>query len=205
MGQGNTQTFAMFEVHSQPFVCLSAISSFLPPSQVVSWNLAVDWYKERGNNNVWDCSNKRFILAKNAQIFREIRNKLTSTDWEKEFHSVGFFIDFGLCQYKKNGLVLFQLAHLSRTSIVPPSCKQHWHRRHLGNNMRTLDNHERTTYELFTKAVVCSTFFRHGIDRFKRQQPFWEMASTVYEREICGKDRVVYLKGRYWSRWLLFL
>ena len=98
-------TFAMFEVHSQPFVCLWAISPtycqplwkparFLPPSQVVSWHLAVDWYKEWGNNNVWGCSNKRFILAKNARIFREIRNKLTATDWKKEFHSVGLFTDF---------------------------------------------------------------------------------------------------------------
>ena len=68
---------------------------FLPPSQVVPLLLAVEWYKKRGNNSIWDCSNKRFILDKNAGTFWEIQNKLTATDWKKKFHPVGFFIDFG--------------------------------------------------------------------------------------------------------------
>ena len=68
---------------------------FLPPSQVVPLLLAVEWYKKRGNNSIWDCSKNRFILDKNAGTFWEIQNKLTATDWKKKFHPVGFFIDFG--------------------------------------------------------------------------------------------------------------
>ena len=94
--------------------------------QVVPWLLAVEWYKKRRNNNIWDCSNKRFILAKNAGIFWEIQNKLTATDWKKKFHPVGFFIDFGFVSALEEWAGS-PLAHLSRTWIVPPSSKQHWH------------------------------------------------------------------------------
>ena len=82
--------------------------------------------------------------------------------------------------------------------------------RHLVNNTaRKWRPSVPTAYELFTRAVVCLASFRNGIDHFKWQRPFWEMASsvsngndrsdkwhrpfqmatTVYEREICDGDQ----------------
>ena len=90
--------------------------------QVVPWLLAVEWYKKRGNNNIWDCSNKRFILAKNAGIFWEIQNKLTATDWKKKFHPVGFFIDFGfvsvLEEWAGSGSAGLPLTHVDCSTIL---------------------------------------------------------------------------------------
>ena len=58
--------------------------------------------------------------------------------------------------------------------------------RHLLNNTaRKWRPSVPTAYELFTRAVVCSASFRNGIDRFKWQRLFWEMASTISNGNDC--------------------
>ena len=78
--------------------------------------------KKRGNNSIWDCSNKRFILDKNAGTFWEIHNKLTATDWKKKFHPVGFFIDFGfvsaLEEWAGSGSAGLPLTHVDCSTIL---------------------------------------------------------------------------------------
>ena len=65
--------------------------------------------------------NKRFILAENARIFREIQNKLAATDWKKEFHPVGFFIDFRfvsvLEEWARSGSAGSTLTHVDCSAI----------------------------------------------------------------------------------------
>ena len=86
----------MFEVHSQPFVCLSAISFTYCqplgnlPDTCLFPKLFPDFW-------LWnDTKNEETITYEIAQTNAwEIQNKLTATDWKKKFHPVGFFIDFG--------------------------------------------------------------------------------------------------------------
>ena len=129
--------------------------------------------------------NKHFIQAENDWIFREIQNKLTATDCIKEFHPVGFLIDFCFCFCtRRMGWFWFSWLNSRARGLL----------RHLVNNTaRKWRPSVPTAYELFTRAVVCSASFRNGIDRFKWQRPFWEMASTIYEREICCADLVMHV------------
>ena len=66
--------------------------------------------------------NKHFIQAENDWIFREIQNKLTATDCIKEFHPVGFLIDFCFVSAQEewvgSGSAGSTLAHVDCSAIL---------------------------------------------------------------------------------------
>ena len=170
---------------------------FLPPSQVVPLLLAVEWYKKRGNNSIWDFSNKRFILDKNAGTFWEIQNKLTATDWKKKFHPVGFFIDFGfvsaLEEWAGSGsagspLTRRLFRHLVNNTDTPEvTCE----RKKIMSEPRTSFSRRLSSVRLLfntaSNVLNGKTVLKNGIDRCKWQRPFTEgkLVPTLILKAVC--------------------